>query len=148
MHGWVLEKETQRWSPLAGLSSNVYAQSPELGLQLSRENKALHEDNQNLRLQHDHISQGGAGLPASPGLCPRAHCLSVVAVTPPWSLSPELTRVQEALVAACSRAREAEVELEQRRGKQRRLAEELAEQQENVRQLRDERLSLQEDNNR
>ncbi|XP_061307817.1 myomegalin [Pezoporus flaviventris] len=101
----------------SGLSSDVYAQSPELGLQLSGENKALREDNRTLRLQRDHISQ-------------------------------ELTRVQEALVAACSRAREAEAELEQRRGKQQRLAEELAEQQENVRQLREERRSLQEDSNR
>ncbi|KAM9280114.1 myomegalin [Cariama cristata] len=63
-------------------------------------------------------------------------------------LSQELARVQEALLAACSRAREAEAELGQRRGEQRRLAEELAECQESVRQLRDERRSLQEDNNR
>ncbi|KAM6078568.1 LOW QUALITY PROTEIN: myomegalin-like [Theristicus caerulescens] len=63
-------------------------------------------------------------------------------------LSQELARVQEALLAACSRAREAEAELGQRRGEQRRLAEELAERQESVRQLRDERRSLQEDNNR
>ncbi|XP_072725129.1 myomegalin isoform X6 [Ciconia boyciana] len=63
-------------------------------------------------------------------------------------LSQELARVQEALLAACSRAREAETELGQRRGEQRRLAEELAERQESVRQLRDERRSLQEDNNR
>ncbi|NWS43493.1 MYOME protein, partial [Probosciger aterrimus] len=63
-------------------------------------------------------------------------------------VSQELARVQEALVAACSRARDAEAELEQRRGNQRRLAEELAERQENVRQLRDERRSLQENNNR
>lgn len=69
-------------------------------------------------------------------------------VTPPCSLSPELARVQEALLAACSRAREAEAELGQRRGKQRRLAEELSECQESIRQLRDERRSLQEDNNR
>ncbi|XP_050757109.1 myomegalin isoform X4 [Gymnogyps californianus] len=63
-------------------------------------------------------------------------------------LSQELARVQEALLAACSRAREAEAELGQRRGEQRRLAEELAERQECVRQLRDERRSLQEDNNK
>uniref|UniRef100_U3JMD4 Uncharacterized protein n=1 Tax=Ficedula albicollis TaxID=59894 RepID=U3JMD4_FICAL len=88
-----------------------------LGLQLSRENQALHEENRTLRLQRDHLSQ-------------------------------ELARVQETLVAACSRAREAEAELGQRRGKQRRLAEELSECQESVRQLRDERRSLQEDNNR
>lgn len=56
--------------------------------------------------------------------------------------------MQETLLAACSRAREAEAELGQRRGKQRRLAEELTECQESVRQLRDERRSLQEDNNR
>ncbi|NXP88525.1 MYOME protein, partial [Passerina amoena] len=101
----------------SGLPSDVYAQSPELGLQLSRENQALHEENRTLRLQRDHLSQ-------------------------------ELARVQETLVAACSRAREAEAELGQRRGKQRRLAEELSECQESVRQLRDERRSLQEDNNR
>ncbi|KAM6343597.1 myomegalin-like [Alca torda] len=63
-------------------------------------------------------------------------------------LSQELARVQEALLAACSQAREAEAELGQRREEQRRLAEELAERQESVRQLRDERRSLQEDNNR
>ncbi|KAM6305704.1 myomegalin-like [Aegotheles albertisi] len=63
-------------------------------------------------------------------------------------LSQELARVQEALLAACSRAREAEAELGQRRGEQRRLAQELTECQESVRQLRDERHSLQEDNNR
>lgn len=74
--------------------------------------------------------------------------MSGVAVTPPCSLSPELARVQQALLAACSQAREAEAELGQRRGEQRRLVEELAERQENVRQLRDERRSLQEDNNR
>lgn len=56
--------------------------------------------------------------------------------------------MQETLLAACSQAREAEAELGQRRGKQRRLAEELTECQESVRQLRDERRSLQEDNNR
>ncbi|XP_066411982.1 myomegalin isoform X6 [Molothrus aeneus] len=101
----------------SGLPSDVYAQTPELGLQLSRENQALHEENRTLRLQRDHLSQ-------------------------------ELARVQETLVAACSRAREAEAELGQWRGKQRRLAEELSECQESVRQLRDERRSLQEDNNR
>ncbi|XP_065505111.1 putative neuroblastoma breakpoint family member 8 isoform X2 [Caloenas nicobarica] len=63
-------------------------------------------------------------------------------------LSQELSRVQEALLAACSRAREAEAELGQRCGEQQRLAEELAERQETIRQLRDERRSLQEDNNR
>ncbi|XP_053928861.1 myomegalin isoform X9 [Cuculus canorus] len=63
-------------------------------------------------------------------------------------LSQELARVQEALQAACSRAREAEAELGQRRGEQQRLSEELAERQETIRQLRDERCSLQEDNNR
>ncbi|XP_065529994.1 myomegalin isoform X2 [Lathamus discolor] len=112
-----LERRLASTGKASGLSSDVYAQSPELGLQLSGENKALRDDNRTLRLQRDHISQ-------------------------------ELARVQEALVAACSRAREAEAELEQSRGKQRRLAEELAEQQENVRQLRDERRSLQEDSNR
>lgn len=69
-------------------------------------------------------------------------------VTSPCSLSPELARVQETLLAACSRAREAEAELGQRRGKQQRLAEELSECQESIRQLRSERRSLQEDNNR
>lgn len=62
--------------------------------------------------------------------------------------SLELVRVQEALLAACSRVREAEAELGQRRGEQQRLAEELTKHQESIRQLRDERLSLQEDNNR
>lgn len=56
--------------------------------------------------------------------------------------------MQEALLAACSRVREAEAELGQRRGEQRRLAEELSKHQESIRQLRDERLALQEDNNR
>ncbi|XP_026709321.1 myomegalin-like isoform X4 [Athene cunicularia] len=63
-------------------------------------------------------------------------------------LSQELARVQEALLAACSRAREAEAELGQRCGEQQRLVEELAKHQEGVRQLREERRSLQEDNNR
>ncbi|XP_040421901.1 myomegalin-like isoform X5 [Cygnus olor] len=63
-------------------------------------------------------------------------------------LSRELARVQEALLAACSRVREAEAELGQRRGEQCRLAEELTKHQESIRQLRDERLSLQDDNNR
>ncbi|NXD65996.1 MYOME protein, partial [Eolophus roseicapillus] len=112
-----LERRLASTGKASGLPSDVYAPSPELGLQLSGENKALREDNRTLRLQRDHVSQ-------------------------------ELARVQEALVAACSRARDAEAELEQRRGNQRRLAEELAERQENVRQLRDERRSLQEDNKR
>lgn len=56
--------------------------------------------------------------------------------------------MQEALLAACSRVREAEAELGQWRGEQRRLAEELSKHQESIRQLRDERLSLQEDKNR
>lgn len=87
------------------------------------------------------------GLGQHPGA--ESHgALSGAAVTLLWSPSPELTRVQEALLSACSRAREAETELGQRRGKQRRLAEELSECQESVRQLRDERRSLQEDNNR
>ncbi|NXU80316.1 MYOME protein, partial [Oreotrochilus melanogaster] len=63
-------------------------------------------------------------------------------------VSQELARVQEALLSACSRVREAEAELCQRRGEQRRLREELAEHQESIRQLREERHSLQEDNNR
>ncbi|NWT93026.1 MYOME protein, partial [Urocynchramus pylzowi] len=112
-----LERRLASTGKGGGLPSDVYAQTPELGLQLSRENQALHEENRSLRLQRDHLSQ-------------------------------ELARVQEALVAACSRAREAEAELGQRRGKQRRLAEELSECQESVRQLRDERRSLQQDNNR
>ncbi|NXG01750.1 MYOME protein, partial [Sakesphorus luctuosus] len=112
-----LERRLASTGKASGLSSDIYAQTPELGLQLSRENQALREENRTLRLQCDHLSQ-------------------------------ELARVQEALLAACSRAREAEAELGQRRGKQRRLAEELAECQESVRQLRDERCSLQEDNNR
>ncbi|XP_021401602.2 myomegalin isoform X1 [Lonchura striata] len=112
-----LERRLASTGKASGLPSDVYGQTPELGLQLSRENQALHEENQTLRLQRDHLSQ-------------------------------ELARVQEALMAACSRAREAEAELGQRRGKQRRLAEELSECQESVRQLRDERRSLQEDKNR
>ncbi|KAM9378914.1 myomegalin isoform 2-T2 [Phaethornis superciliosus] len=63
-------------------------------------------------------------------------------------ISQELARVQEALLSACSRVREAEAELCQRRGEQRRLRDELAGHQESIRQLRDERHSLQEDNNR
>ncbi|XP_039555244.1 myomegalin-like isoform X8 [Passer montanus] len=112
-----LERRLASTGKGSGLPSEVYAQTPELGLQLSRENQALHEENRTLQLQRDHLSQ-------------------------------ELARVQETLVAACSRAREAEAELGQRRGKQRRLAEELSECQESIRQLRDERHSLQEDNNR
>ncbi|XP_048169527.1 myomegalin-like isoform X8 [Corvus hawaiiensis] len=112
-----LERRLASTSKASGCPSDVYAQTPELGLQLSRENQALHEENRTLRLQRDHLSQ-------------------------------ELARVQETLLAACSRAREAEAELGQRRGKQRRLAEELTECQESVRQLRDERRSLQENNNR
>ncbi|XP_074894512.1 myomegalin isoform X5 [Buteo buteo] len=112
-----LERRLASTSKASGLPSDVYAQTPEPGLQLSGENQALREDNRTLRLQRDHLSQ-------------------------------ELARVQEALLAACSRAREAEAELGQRRGEQRRLAEELAEHQDSVRQLRDERRSLQEDNNR
>ncbi|XP_027752341.1 myomegalin-like isoform X11 [Empidonax traillii] len=112
-----LERRLASTNKASGLPSDVYAQTPELGLQLSGENQALREENRTVRLQRDHLSQ-------------------------------ELVRVQKALVSACSRAREAEAELGQRRGKQRRLAEELAECQETVRQLRDERLSLQEDNNR
>ncbi|XP_074007325.1 myomegalin isoform X1 [Numenius arquata] len=112
-----LERRLASTGKASGLPSDVYAQTPEPGLQLSGENQALREDNRTLRLQREHLSQ-------------------------------ELARVQEALLSACSRAREAEAELGQRRGEQRRLAEELAERQESVRQLRDERRSLQEDNNR
>ncbi|XP_064928294.1 myomegalin isoform X5 [Columba livia] len=101
----------------SGLPSDIYTQGLEPGLQVTRENQALREENRTLRLQRDHLSQ-------------------------------ELARVQEALLAACSRAREAEAELGQRCGEQQRLAEELAECQETVRQLRDKRHSLQEDNNR
>ncbi|NXG69184.1 MYOME protein, partial [Baryphthengus martii] len=100
-----------------GLPSDVYAQMPEPGLQLSRENQVLRDDNRTLRLQHEHLSQ-------------------------------ELARVQEMLLATCSRAWEAEAELGQRRGEQQRLAEELAKSRESVQQLRDERRALQEDNNR
>ncbi|KAM9283390.1 myomegalin [Morus bassanus] len=112
-----LERRLASTGKAGGLPSDVCAQGPEPGLQLSGENQALREDNRTLRLQHDHLSQ-------------------------------ELARAQEALLAACSQAREAEAELGQRRGEQRRLAEELAEHQESVRQLREERRSLQEDNNR
>ncbi|XP_039929561.1 putative neuroblastoma breakpoint family member 8 isoform X2 [Hirundo rustica] len=112
-----LERRLASTGKASGLPSDVYAQTPELGLQLSKENQALHEENRTLRLQRDHLSQ-------------------------------ELARAQETLLAACSRAREAEAELGQRRGKQQRLAEELSECQESIRQLRNERRSLQEDNNR
>uniref|UniRef100_A0A8C9F1B2 Phosphodiesterase 4D interacting protein n=1 Tax=Pavo cristatus TaxID=9049 RepID=A0A8C9F1B2_PAVCR len=112
-----LERRLASTSKASGLPSDVYAQGPELGLQLSGENRALREDNRTLRLQCDQFSR-------------------------------ELARVQEALLSACSRVREAEAELGQRRGEQRRLAEELTKHQESIRQLRDERLSLQEDNNR
>ncbi|XP_072198832.1 myomegalin isoform X2 [Excalfactoria chinensis] len=112
-----LERRLASTGKPSSLPSDVYAQGPELGLQLSRENQALREDNRTLRLQCDQFSR-------------------------------ELARVQEALLAACSRVREAEAELGQRRGEQRRLAEELTKHQESIRQLRDERLSLQEDKNR
>ncbi|XP_015724854.1 myomegalin-like isoform X2 [Coturnix japonica] len=112
-----LERRLASTGKPSGLPSDIYAQGPELGLQLSRENQALREDNRTLRLQCDQFSR-------------------------------ELARVQEALLAACSRVREAEAELGQRRGEQRRLAEELSKHQESIRQLRDERLSLQEDKNR
>ncbi|XP_031451576.1 myomegalin-like isoform X2 [Phasianus colchicus] len=112
-----LERRLASTSKASGLPSDIYAQGPELGLQLSGENRALREDNRTLRLQCDQFSR-------------------------------ELARVQEALLAACSRVREAEAELGQRRGEHRRLAEELTKHQESIRQLRDERLSLQEDNNR
>ncbi|XP_066180936.1 myomegalin isoform X3 [Sylvia atricapilla] len=112
-----LERRLASTGKAGGLPSDVCAQTPELGLQLSRENQALHEENRTLRLQRDHLSQ-------------------------------ELAQVQETLLAACSRAREAEAELGQRRGKQQRLVEELSECQESVQQLRNERRSLQEDNNR
>ncbi|XP_068546398.1 myomegalin isoform X4 [Anas acuta] len=112
-----LERRLASTGKASGLPGDVFAQGPELGLQLSGENRALREDNQSLRLQCDRLSR-------------------------------ELARVQEALLAACSRVREAEAELGQRRGEQRRLAEELSKQQESIRQLRDERLALQEDNNR
>ncbi|XP_063262773.1 myomegalin isoform X3 [Prinia subflava] len=112
-----LERRLASTGKASGLPGDVCAQTPELGLQLSRENQALHEENRTLRLQREHLSQ-------------------------------ELARVQETLLAACSRAREAEAELGQRHGKEQRLAEELSECQESVRQLRNERRSLQEDNNR
>ncbi|XP_071897792.1 myomegalin isoform X3 [Anas platyrhynchos] len=112
-----LERRLASTGKASGLPGDVFAQGPELGLQLSGENRALREDNQSLRLQCDRLSR-------------------------------ELARVQEALLAACSRVREAEAELGQRRGEQRRLAEELSKHQESIRQLRDERLALQEDNNR
>lgn len=66
MHGRMLGRETQHQAPFAGLPSDVYAQTPEPGLQLSGENQALREDNRTLRLQRDHLSQGRAGPPASP----------------------------------------------------------------------------------
>ncbi|NXK10392.1 MYOME protein, partial [Herpetotheres cachinnans] len=63
-------------------------------------------------------------------------------------LSQELAQVQEAFLAACSQAREAEAELDQRHRNQQRLVEELTEYQKSVRRLQDEQRSLQEDNNR
>ncbi|XP_069718516.1 myomegalin isoform X1 [Phaenicophaeus curvirostris] len=112
-----LERRLASTGKASGFPGDVYTQGLEPGLQLSRENQALREDNQTLRIQRDHLSQ-------------------------------ELVRVQEALRTACSQAREAEAELGQRRGEQRRLSEELAERQNTIRQLQDERRSLQEDNNR
>ncbi|XP_021260424.1 myomegalin-like isoform X4 [Numida meleagris] len=136
-----LERRLASTSKASGLPSDVYTQGQELGLQLSGENRALREDNRTLRLQCDHLSRGRAGPPAfQRGIAEQGDGDN--------SVSPELARVQEALLAACSRVREAEAELSQRRGEQRRLAEELTKHQESIRQLRDERLSLQEDNNR
>lgn len=60
LHGAVLGRGAQHPSPFAGLPGDVYAQGPELGLQLSGENRALREDNQTLRLQCDHLSRGRA----------------------------------------------------------------------------------------
>ncbi|XP_009959954.1 PREDICTED: myomegalin-like, partial [Leptosomus discolor] len=71
-----LERRLASTGKASGLPSDIYAQMPEPGLQLSGENQALREDNRTLRLQRDHLSQGR---------------------------SPELARVQEALLAACSR---------------------------------------------
>ncbi|XP_065599856.1 myomegalin isoform X2 [Cyrtonyx montezumae] len=136
-----LERRLASTGKASGLPSDIYAQGPELGLQLSRENRALREDNRTLRLQCDHLSRGRAG----PRVSQRG---SAEQSDGDISVSPELARVQEALLAACSRVREAEAELGQRRGEQRRLAEELTKHQDSIRQLRDERLSLQEDNNR
>lgn len=64
---WALGREAQRRSPLAGLPSDVCAQAPELGLQLSGENRTLRDDNRSLRLQREHLSQGRAWPPASQG---------------------------------------------------------------------------------
>ncbi|OXB57796.1 hypothetical protein ASZ78_000154 [Callipepla squamata] len=136
-----LERRLASTGKASGLPSDIYAQGPELGLQRSGENRALREDNQTLRLQCDHLSRGRAG--------PRVSQRGIAEQSDgDICVSPELARVQEALLAACSRVREAEAELGQRRGEQRRLAEELTKHQDSIRQLRDERLSLQEDNNR
>lgn len=64
-------EQTLSSAPSTGLPSDVYAQTPELGLQLSRENQALHEENRTLRLQRDHLSQGRAA--SILGLSPTGH---------------------------------------------------------------------------
>lgn len=61
LRGVVLRRGAQHPSPVAGLPGDVFAQGPELGLQLSGENRALREDNQSLRLQCDRLSRGRAG---------------------------------------------------------------------------------------
>lgn len=65
LHIVVLGKGAQHLPPCAGLPSDIYAQGPELGLQLSRENQALREDNRTLRLQCDQFSRGRVGPPVS-----------------------------------------------------------------------------------
>lgn len=65
MHSGVLGERFRTSPPSAGLPSDIYAQGLEPGLQLSRENQALREENRTLRLQRDHLSQGRARPPAS-----------------------------------------------------------------------------------
>lgn len=65
VHDGVSGERLSTGAPFAGLPSDVYAQGPEPGLQLSGENQALREDNRTLRLQRDHLSQGRVRPPAS-----------------------------------------------------------------------------------
>lgn len=73
LRGAVLRRGAQHPSPVAGLPGDVFAQGPELGLQLSGENRALREDNQSLRLQCDRLSRGRAGTETSRSKSPWGH---------------------------------------------------------------------------
>lgn len=65
MHGGVLGERFSTSPPSAGLPSDIYTQGLEPGLQVTRENQALLEENRTLRLQRDHLSQGRARPPVS-----------------------------------------------------------------------------------